>query len=544
MRILPIILAFIPYIAMADDITLSSDVTAVTLYPSGATIIREVPFSAPAGQHDLILTDLPRDTPLETVRVSVAGAAMGSVTVRNDFVPPRGDDTDAAIKAAEAKVEQLEQALREGRAGVEAIRLEDKAAAARVAFLQKLGEGDGVEQLGVAALRDLVDMIGDETLMAIKAGQNARLRADAAERDLKDLREDLDQARQALNALVPEVEARAMLSVSVSGPQPLEGVLTITYNIWGAQWQPVYDVKLDRASGALEIERGAFVAQSSGENWTDVALTLSTVRPSERTAPGEIGPWQRWIEDPAQLDKRRAGQNLGQSLGGVLEMREVVMPAPMEADAVTSAEFDGLAVTYSYPEPVSIASNADHLRVALGSLKTKADVVARAVPLVDQTAYLTAQLRNDMGELILPGQMMLYMDGRYIGQGQLGLIPAGGEAELGFGPIEGLQLSRTVLNRNEGDRGLISKSNELSEEVLIEVENLTGEPWAIELIDRVPFSEQEDLEISWGARPRPSVQDVDGQRGVLQWDFDLPAGETQKITLNHTLEWPDGKILR
>jgi len=540
MRILPIILAFIPYIAMADDIALSSDVTAVTIYPSGATIIREVPFSAPAGQHDLILTDLPRDTPLESVRVSVTGATMGSVTVRNNFVPPRGGDTDAAIKAAKAKVEQLQQALRDGQAGVEAIRLEGEAAAARVAFLQKLGEGDGIEQLGVAALRDLVDMIGDETLTAIKAGQNARLRADAAERDLKDLREDLDQARQALNALVPEVEARAMLAVSVSGPQPLEGVLTITYNIWGAEWQPIYDVKLDRASGALEIERGAFVSQSSGENWSDVALTLSTVRPSERTAPGEIGPWQRWIEDPAQLDKRRTVQ----SLGAVLEMSEAVMPAPVVADAMASAEFDGLAVTYSYPEPVTIASNADHLRIALGILKTKADVVARAVPLVDKSAYLTAQLRNDMGELILPGQMMLYMDGRYIGQGQLGLIPAGGEAELGFGPIEGLQLTRTVLNRNEGDRGLISKSNELSEEVLIEVENLTGEPWAIELIDRVPFSEQEDLEISWGARPRPSVQDVDGQRGVLQWEFDLPAGETQKITLNHTLEWPDGKILR
>ena len=542
MRILPIILAFIPYIAMADDIALSSDVTAVTLYPSGATITREVPFSAPAGQHDLILTDLPRDTPLETVRVSVTGATMGSVTVRNDFVPPRGGDTDAVIKAAEAKVEQLEQALRDGQAGVEAIRLEDKAAAARVAFLQKLGEGDGIEQLGVAALRDLVDMIGSETLAAIKAGQNARLRADAAERDLKDLREDLDKARQALNALVPEVEARAMLAVSVSGRQAVEGVLSITYNIWGAEWQPIYDVKLDRASGALEIERGAFVSQSSGENWTDVALMLSTVRPSERTAPGEIGPWQRWIEDPAELDKRRSVQ----SLGAVLEMSEAAPPARVEAEAVydTYGEFDGLAVTYSYPEPVTIASNADHLRIVLGTLKTKADVVARAVPLVDQTAYLTAQISNDMGELILPGQMMLYLDGRYIGQSQLGLIPAGGEAELGFGPIEGLQLTRTVLNRNEGDRGLISKSNELSEEVLIEVENLTGEPWAIELIDRVPFSEQEDLEISWGARPRPDTQDVDGQRGVLQWDFDLPAGEVQKITLNHTLEWPDGKILR
>ncbi len=544
MRILPVFLALFPNILLADDIALSSDVTAVTIYPNGATITRDVPFTAPAGQHDLILTDLPRDTPLAAVRVSVAGAAMGSVTVRNDFVPPRGNGTDAAIKAAEAKIERLEQALRDGRDGVETIRLEEKAAAARVAFLEKLGKGEGVEQLGVAALRDLVDMIGDETLTAAKAAQNARIRADAAKRDLKGLREELDKARQALKALVPEVEARAMLAVAVSGQEALEGSLTITYNIWGANWQPVYDVKLDRASGALEFERGAFVSQSSGENWTDIDLTLSTVRPSERTAPGIVHPWYRRIEDPDQYEKRREVQSLDgiAGFGGVL----MEQPAPIvaEEDATATAAFDGLAVTYSYPEPVTIASGADHLRIALGTLSTKADVVARAVPLVDKTAYLTAQISNDMNELILPGQMMLYLDGRFIGQSQVGLIPAGGAADLGFGPIEGLQLTRTVVDRNEGDRGLITKSNEQSEEVLIEVENLTNEPWSIQLRDRVPYSEQEDLEISWDARPRPDTQDVDGKRGVLEWEFDLPEGETQKIILNHALEWPEGKILR
>ena len=335
MRALPIFLSLFPNILMADDIPLSSDVTAVTMYPSGASITREVPFSASAGQHDLILTDLPRDTPLETVRVSVVGAAMGSVTVRNDFVPPRGTDTDAAIKAAEAKIKRLEQALRTGRAGAETIRLEEKAADARMAFLQKLGEGEGIEQLGVAALRDLVDMIGDETLTAAKAAQNARIRADAAKRDLKGLREELDNARLALKSLVPEVEARAMLAVAVSGQEVLEGSLTITYNIWGANWQPIYDVKLDRASGALEFERGAFVSQSSGENWSDIDLTLSTVRPSERTAPGILHPWYRRIEDPDQFEKRSTAQ----SLGGVLEMSEAVMPAPMgaEEDAIAAA---------------------------------------------------------------------------------------------------------------------------------------------------------------------------------------------------------------
>ena len=49
-------------------------------------------------------------------------------------------------------------------------------------------------------------------------------------------------------------------------------------------------------------------------------------------------------------------------------------------------------------------------------------------------------------------------------------IVPGAETELGFGPIRGLRLTRTTLDRNEGDRGIISRSNENTETVRIDVE--------------------------------------------------------------------------
>lgn len=540
MRALPMVLALFPTVVFAEDIALTSEVTAVTMYPRGATVTRVIPFNAAAGQHDLILTDLPQSTPLDSVRVAVDGAVLGSLTVRNNFVPPRNNEDDAALKVAEAEVERLEAALRDGLAGVERIKLESQAAEARVAFLGQLGEGEGVAEMDVSSLRELVGMIGDETLAAQQVALDARLRADQAKRDLKDLQEELEKARQALQALVPEDEARAMLAVAVSSDQEMQGTLTVTYNIWDAQWRPVYDVKLDRDAGKLDIERGALVAQATGENWQDVALTLSTVRPSEQTAPGQIWPWQRWIEDPAQNRQKQLERVQSYSDDAVMgAVAEPVMEAE-QADAV----FDGLAVTYSYPSTVSVASRADNIRISLGELSTAAETVAQAVPLSDTNAFLMAEITNDMGELILPGTAMFYLDGRFIGQQQLELIPAGAEAEMAFGPIDGLRLTRTVLDRNAGDRGIISKSNELSERVEIKVENLTGEAWPLRLLDRVPFSEQEDLEIEWRAQPAASEENVDGKRGIMAWEFQLEAGDTQLIKLDHALEWPEGKVLR
>ena len=535
--------ALLPTAVLAEDIPLVSDVTGVTLYPDGATVTREVPFNAPAGAHQLVLTDLPQSTPLASVRVAVEGAQMGSVSTRNDFVPPRTEETTAAFEAAEAEVERLEEELRDRQAAIEAIRLEAQAAQARVDFLDALGKGDGVAALDVEKLQSLSEMIGTETLSALQAAHAAKRRAEAAARDLTDLQDELKRARQALAALVPEQDDRAMLAVSVRSDTPAEGTLTVTYNIYQAGWQPVYDLRLARDTGALHIERGALIYQDTGENWADVALTLSTARPTEQTEPGEVWPWLRRIIDPeAPMPKPlvRAQPEAGYAADAAME-EAMVMPEPIQA----TAQFDGLSVTYSYPDPVAVASGADNLRITLGTLEAEAEMVAQAVPLTDTSAYLMAEFTNEADEVILPThEASFYLDGRFVGKRPLDLIPAGGEAELSFGPIEGLQLERTVLGRNEGDRGVLSRSTELTEEVRIDVENLTGETWEMRVLDRVPYSEQEDLEINWNAAPHASEMDVDGKRGVLAWEFDIAPGGTQEIKLTHTLKWPEGMMLQ
>ncbi|QGY00271.1 mucoidy inhibitor MuiA family protein [Roseovarius faecimaris] len=535
-----------PVALFAGDIPVSSMVSAATLYPEGATITREAAFDAPAGEHRLILTDLPESTPLESIRVAVEGATMGSLTLREDYVPPRTDGPGAAIEAAEAEVDRQEIRLSQAQADIQAIRLEADAARARAAFLRQLGEGEGVAALDTAALRDLLGMIGEETLTALQTAHEAERRADLAARDLKDIEEELEQARQALRALVPEDEERALLAVTITSPEPTSGRLVITYNTYDSLWLPVYDLKLDRADEVLTFERGAFVAQGTGENWINVALTLSTVRPTERIAPWEVGPHLRRIYDPEEEARARAravaetDAMLG-AVGGAME-EPYIAPA---VEAAMSADFDGLAVTYTYPQPVSLASGADYLRLALDTLETDVEIKARAVPLNEDVAYLTAELTNDMNELILPTHLAnFYLDGRFMGQSHLEMIPAGADADIAFGPIDGLRLTRTVLNRNEGDRGMLSRSTEQVEEVRIEIENLTGTGWDVDLIDRVPYSEQEDLEITWSADPMPDEQDIDGKRGVMEWELYVGADETSTVTLSHQMEWPEGQALR
>ena len=64
----------------------------------------------------------------------------------------------------------------------------------------------------------------------------------------------------------------------------------MTYAVRNARWMPLYDARLDTGAKdrkpALELVRRAEITQSTGEDWSNVALSVSTVR----TARGGNAP--------------------------------------------------------------------------------------------------------------------------------------------------------------------------------------------------------------------------------------------------------------
>ena len=123
-------------------------------------------------------------------------------------------------------------------------------------------------------------------------------------------------------------------------------------------------------------------------------------------------------------------------------------------------------------------------------------------------------------------------------------MPAGGEIRQAFGPIEDIRLTRAVLDRSEGDRGIISRSNAQTQEVRLDIENLGQKSWSVELLEAVPYTEQDDLTIQWSAQPAPDEVNVDDTRGLVQWSFDLAPQTTRNILIEQDIRWPEGKILR
>lgn len=538
MRFLPLALAALPLPALAGTYTVTSAPTAVTVYSGFAMVTREVSVEVATGAHEVIFPDLPQWVDANSLRVSLNGADLGGTRLRTDALPPQPDGDSAAVIAAKKQIEIAERALRDLDDAIQDAGFGANAAEARVNFLQGLASSETLPSTP-QALSELALMIEDQTLVA----NVARVQALRNVRDIEEGRDDLERtladAHAALTALTSPTEPKALLALSVAAKEAGTVLASISYPA-RASWQPTYDVVLTRGDAdSMTLRRAALIYQNSGENWDDVTLTLSTLTPSGQVVPSELYPPLLRFEDPQLREKlQRSTASLSADVAGA-------PMAVMEAAPVPQPNFDGPGVTYTLPAPLTIAQSAEGARVELDALTFDARVFARAVPAYDPTAFLMAEGTNESLEPLLAAQSaQIFIDGALVGRSVFEAVPAGGMLTQAFGPVEDLRLSHKVTDQSEGDRGLINRSNAQTREVRMTVENLGSQAWDIELLEALPYSEQDDLVIEWNAQPKAALKDVEDRRGLAQWDISLAANATQEITIEQIVRWPDGKVLR
>ena len=541
--LLTILLATTALPVFADTIPATSRIIAVTVYPDGAKLTREVSFAAPAaGAHELLITDLPADSDPGLIQLAPGdGLQLGAFNLRADRLPPREDPLTADQQAAKANVEVLETAAQQALLALDGVQAKVDAAEAQVRFLSSF-TGALPDGATPETIRSMAAMIGAETLAARQLALAARSELWPVQKALADAQEAVSKAQAAYDALPSADMDYTALSVAVTAADAGAQTLTVTQYVGGASWRPFYDLKLTRDGGdALAMDRAVLVTQYTGEDWSDVALTLSSSRPAEQAAPSTLWPELRWIEP--EVDEEDIARKSADG-GAMLEEDMMVVAEAAPAVTVAGVAIEGDTVVYIYPDPVTVASGVEDLRLALDSLTFAPVDEAVAVPRYDRTAFVMASFTNGSDEPLLPGEALLFREGVLVGTTWIDVIAPGVETDIAFGPLETLRIKREMPKRGTGETGVFTSANEATESAVITVENTGTEAWPVRLIDQVPYSEQDDLEIATSADPEPTETDIDGQRGILAWEFDLAAGGKETITLEHTLSWPAEMVLR
>ena len=83
------------------------------------------------------------------------------------------------------------------------------------------------------------------------------------------------------------------MRIDLAAPAATKATLRVTYAVRNARWTPLYDARLDTGAKdrkpALELVRRADITQSTGEDWSNVSLGVSTVRLARGGSAPELG---------------------------------------------------------------------------------------------------------------------------------------------------------------------------------------------------------------------------------------------------------------
>jgi uncharacterized protein (TIGR02231 family) len=530
--------------AMAADIEIQSVVESVIVYPDGATVTRVIKVDLPRGDSTLIARDFPLTIDPSSLRVegeSAAKMVIGSIDARTPRPEPVGSTPEL-----EKKIEALkdERAVLDDKIAADTAR---KNFAERFATSVPLGLGEKADARPLADWRAAFAAVSEEITTAAASIRVSKLKQRDIDRELTRLQVD-----QRAN---PPRKMEVRVALAADGAT--SATLRVSYSVRGARWVPLYDARLDTGTKdrkpAMELIRRAEVVQQTGEDWADVALSVSTVR----TAKGGNAPdlaslivrFQPPPSPPASAASGRADQDRSlrqrnaaplmapKSEAGIAGVDELQKQAE-EQQAV--ADNGGFQVLFRVPGRVSIGASEGAKSFRVASATVAPDLMVRTSPALDDTAYLEASFKQGEDAPLLPGRVSLYRDNIFV----MALTSKDETVRLGFGADEKVKVIRTMVRRNEGTTGIITTSKTDEREFKITVRNGHDTPLRVTVEDQLPVSEIADIVVEMLPLTTPPTQkDVRDRRGVLAWTFDAQPGELKEIKLGWRLRWPADKSI-
>ena len=202
---------------------------------------------------------------------------------------------------------------------------------------------------------------------------------------------------------------------------------------------------------------------------------------------------------------------------------------------------DALNVKWTAPGEFDIPSDGQTHRIPIESHQYQSQSFYEVSPALEEIAYLKAAVQNSDTQTILQGNCNIFLNGHFTTQSMLRTTKPGAMLELPLGADENIRIKRNItpMQRKEG---LIKQQDITDYDIKIEIGNYKKTPIQIRLIDQIPITHNEAIVIEPLDASLPYTQEENSQ-GILYWDVNIPAGQTNTIDLQYAISRPkDWKI--
>jgi uncharacterized protein (TIGR02231 family) len=265
-------------------VPVDSTIAAVTVYTDRAVVTRTATVELGTGTVELVFANLPQLLDERSLQVSGKGTAQAlilDVSARQtyvDFTP------NARVKELEDQLQALGRQVRD---------VDDRGTVlqAQSAMLDRMEAA-----LFAPPAKDVPrpELAQFTDAMTYLTAQKTKLTAERTALDGQ--REELQNKINTVQAQLNELRgaggrAYKTVTVRVAAEQAGNLEVALAYTVPGASWAPSYDARVLAGERAVALGYFGVVRQNTGEDWKNVALTLSTARPGLGGAAPVLGAW-------------------------------------------------------------------------------------------------------------------------------------------------------------------------------------------------------------------------------------------------------------
>jgi len=582
-------MAFIAGRAREEGSSTPSNLKSVTVYRSGAEMVHTASAALKQGDNTLIIENLSNQLDVNSIQVK----APATVTVLG--VEFSGNYLD--IPEPSAREKMLNDSLVHVQDEQQKV---DLSITNATDLLQVLKDNRNIkgEQTGLA-VTELVK------LMDYYKAKSLELQTDLQQLNIK--RKKLSDVADRIKSQITEeqkknVKTSGRLTLRLSAAVDGKYDFVISYVAQNAYWTPYYDVRVDNINSPLKLSYKAKIVQTTGIDWKQVKLSLSTSTPAQNNNAPSISTWFlgyinpvaglniRMQESSSQLnevvvvgysaqkrddiveeDNDKVVKRVYVVNGSIMseESFHTINPNTIksmrtlkggEASALYGAQAAGGAtvvelksgledyvsvadsmmnVVFEIDIPFNVPTNGKEQVATLRVLDVNATYKHFAVPKFDNSAYLLSEITGFEKLNLLPGEANIIFENTYIGKSFINPASTNDTLNLTMGRDERVSIKREKVTDFSSVKFLGSnKQQKFAFEIT--VKNNKAEAINILLKDQIPVSTNKDIEVT--AIDNGGAE-LDNNTGILNWKLSLAPGESKKVQFIYSIKYPKDKTL-
>ncbi len=349
---------------------------------------------------------------------------------------------------------------------------------------------------------------------------------------------------------VKPVKSYGQLTLQVICSKAGELPISFSYFTSAAGFTPLYDVRVNSKTNEIRLVYKASITQSTGIDWKQTKLTLSTATPSWSSTAPLLMPWYlqqytqplyRQLQPVVNNYYMNSIQSVAtdndvfkKRLEGKAAGAEVLTVDPSTLQRFTTLTESQLNTNFEIDLPYNIESDGLVHSVTIKEEKINATLKSYAVPKLDKDAYLLAEVSDWQRLDLLPGTANIIMDGTYLGKSLIDPNSTADTLNLSLGKDKRVAIKRSLVKDYTSTKTSGNTTKQIFTYELTVKNNKTTD---IEIIikDQYPISTIKDVTVTLDESDNAMINP---DNGVLTWKMTVKSGESKKKRFTYTVKYP------